>query len=83
MPSPPSPTTYTALDAARASLNGAFITAWPAEEPYFAPSMDQLMRDMASASQAKVKAKARAGPKRTSFGETLAQRAGKTAAGGK
>ncbi|KAG5951496.1 hypothetical protein E4U53_002978 [Claviceps sorghi] len=72
MPSQPALATYTARDAARASRNGAFITAWPPDEPYFAPSMDQLMRDMAPQT-----AKARAGASRNAI-ESLAQRPAKT-----
>ncbi|KAG6002817.1 hypothetical protein E4U43_001044, partial [Claviceps pusilla] len=67
MPSPQN--TYTALDAARAARNGAFITAWPPDEPYFAPSVDQLILDMAKAKTAT----------RDSSRESLAQWPGQTA----
>ncbi|KAG6023809.1 hypothetical protein E4U41_001928, partial [Claviceps citrina] len=43
---------YSSLEAARASRKGAFITAWPADEPYFAPpSTDQLKRELARPSR--------------------------------
>ncbi|KAI2783244.1 hypothetical protein F4815DRAFT_442690 [Daldinia loculata] len=31
---------WTAADAAKASKNGAFLTAWPPEEPYHTPTVD-------------------------------------------
>ncbi|KAG6012388.1 hypothetical protein E4U54_007572 [Claviceps lovelessii] len=70
---PSSQNTYTALDAARAARNGAFITAWPPDEPYFAPSVDQLILDIAKAkSKAKIKIKAKTAT-RDSSPESLAQ----------
>ncbi|KAI2632109.1 hypothetical protein GGR54DRAFT_634877 [Hypoxylon sp. NC1633] len=32
--------TWTAADAAKASEDGAFLTAWPQDEPYYAPPID-------------------------------------------
>ncbi|KAI1769697.1 hypothetical protein GGR53DRAFT_461412 [Hypoxylon sp. FL1150] len=34
--------TWTATDAAKASRDGAFLTAWPCEEPYHAPPVHPL-----------------------------------------
>ncbi|CCE26900.1 hypothetical protein E4U09_000176 [Claviceps aff. purpurea] len=74
----PRPDMYTSADAAWACRNGAFITAWPADEPYFAPpSMDQLMRDMAPASTT------RSGAMRTSSCESLSHLPGKNPQPGK
>ncbi|KAG6005023.1 hypothetical protein E4U21_000538 [Claviceps maximensis] len=77
------PNAYTSLDAARASRSGAFITAWPADEPYFAPSIEQLVRDMTRKSKSRSKSKGQAGATRNSSTESLAHRPCKTSTAGK
>ena len=48
MPSADSTEMYTSLDAARHAYSGAFITAWPADEPYLLPpSLEKMAGEMA------------------------------------
>ncbi|KAL3960347.1 hypothetical protein ACCO45_005464 [Purpureocillium lilacinum] len=44
MPGIMHPGAYTALDAARAAQRGAWITAWPADEPFSLPPLEPARR---------------------------------------